>query len=387
MLHGFNDIGNQKICDYYKEFITNTKYTGRIIDVGQLHAEYLKIRDRELQSDLLLMSQSNNILVRLYAKVKLKIRGILNHAARQFDQHEIKNFKSTYEARFSQQPICDFNQLALVVDIIDFSDTKNFSYENQLDLLIQIESLMLMPLRRNPDEVNLEHNYASTYPDKYEIACLRKIADSIALINAEDSRVLWRPILELDLSFYSWIDAFLSYFFCSSIKTNITQFTIIWKEMIAFANNHWDVKSHDAQNLLLRLFGIYKREPFWIDADFTPVIKELAPLYLRWAKSSIKEYNNINNYIAFCSSIAGAPLIKDNLRLVADALESSSLRDSEETSSLSAQLCKEVWTNHQYLIKENHDFADAFFRILSKSISLGSSEALDLQKEITRSNI
>lgn len=387
MLHDFNDIGNQKIYDYCNDFCAKKEYTGQITDIGKLHAEYLKIRNRGLQFDMRLMSQSNNILVRLYAKVKIKIRGILNHAAREFDQHETKNFKSIYESRFSREQICDFTQLSLVVDIVDFSDMHNFSYKNQLDLLIQIESLMLMPLRYDPNEAASEHGYARTSPDKAEISCLRKIANSLVLINIEDSRNLWQPILALDQCFHRWIDVFLSCFFHLKDKNNIKNFTITWKEMIEFANRHWDVKTHDAQNLLLRLFGIYNRDPFWIDDSFIPVIKDLTPLYLRWANRSIKNNNNINNYIAFCSSIAGAPLLKDSLLLIADSIESAYLRDNDETSILSAQLCKEIWTKHRDLIKGNHDLTDAFFRILSKTISLGSREALDLQKEITMSNI
>ena len=334
-----------------------------------------------------LMSQSNNILARLYAKVKMRIRGIFNHAPRKFDQYKANKLKSICESRFSKQQICDFNQLALVVDIVDFSDTHNFSYKNQLYLLIQIESLMLMPLRRNHDEAASEHNYARSSPDTTEIACLCKIANSLALINIEDSRKLWQPILMLDQCFHRWIDVFLSCFFYLNDKNDIKEFAIIWKEMIEFANRHWDVKTHDTQNLLLRLFGIYNREPFWIDDNFIPVIEELTPLFLSWAKSFINKYDNINNYIEFCSSTAGAPLLKDSLLLIADALENYYLRDKEKTSSLSAQLCNEIWTKHQDLIKGNHDLKDAFFRILSKSISLGSREALDLQNKITMPNI
>ena len=147
------------------------------------------------------------------------------------------------------------------------------------------------------------------------------------------------------------------------------------------------VKSYDAQILQLRLLGIYTREPFWMDEKFVPIIQNLAPFYLKWVNNSIKNYDSINNYIAFCTSTAGAPLLKDSLTLIADAIESTYLRNNKETSSLAAQLCKEVWAKHPKLIKENHDLNDAFFRILSKSISLGSGEALDLQTEITMQNI
>ena len=166
----------------------------------------------------------------------------------------------------------------------------------------------------------------------------------------------------------------------------MTRFAITWKDMLLFAIEHWDVKSYDAQNLQMRLLGIYSRDFFWTDVNFIPVIKELTPLYLKWASNSIKKYDNVNNYIAFCASTAGAPLLKDSLPLIADALESTHLRDDDTTSSLSTQLCKEIWKNHMNLIKENQNFNDAFFRILSKSISLGNKDAIDLQNEIYMSS-
>lgn len=386
MLHDFKDIGNQKLCNYYNDFCVNKKHARQITDIGQLHAKYLKIRDHELQFDILLMSQSNNILIRLYAKAKLKIRGMLNHAMKKFDLHEIKSFNSIYESRFARQQICDFNQLSLVVDIVDFSNTYNFSYNNQLDLLIQIENLMLMQLRRNPNEGVPEHSDTNTYPNECETVCLRKIASSLIFIDADDAKVLWRPIFMLDPYYHDWIDVFLSWFFFSSNESKLVQFAHVWKEMIIFANEHWDAKSYDIQNLKLRLLGIYSREFFWKDAKFVPIIDGFSSFYTKWATSSIKKYNNINKYIAFCASTAGAPLLKDSLLLIAETLESTSLREKEATTSLSAQLCKEIWTNHRTLIKENHDLNDAFFRILSKSISLGSREALDLQNDINNSS-
>ena len=386
MLHDFKTIGNQMICDYYNDFCANNKYARQIIDIGKLHAKYLKIRDHELQFDTLRMSQSSNILVRLYAKVKLKISSMLNRAARKFDRHEIKDFKNIYESRFLRQQICDFNQLSLVLSIVDFSNTNNFSYKNQLDLLLQIETLMLMPLRRNQDAGDHFCSDANAYPNKCESSCLHKIADSLTLIDPEHARTLWRPILALDQYFHSWIDVFLSWFFCSGSKTNLAQFAIIWKEMIVFANEHWDVKSYDAQNLQLRLLGIYNRDFFWTDVNFIPVINDLTPLFLKWASNFIKKHDNVNNYIAFCASNAGAPLLKDSLLIIADALESTHLRDTETTASLSAQLCKEIWKNHMNLITENQNLNDAFFRILSKAISLGNEDAIDLQNEIYMSS-
>ena len=190
----------------------------------------------------------------------------------------------------------------------------------------------------------------------------------------------------LDPYYHDWIDVFLSWFFFSSNESKLVQFAHVWKEMIIFANEHWDAKSYDIQNLKLRLLGIYSREFFWKDAKFVPIIDGFSSFYTKWATSSIKKYNNINKYIAFCASTAGAPLLKDSLLLIAETLESTSLREKEATTSLSAQLCKEIWTNHRTLIKENHDLNDAFFRILSKSISLGSREALDLQNDINNSS-
>ena len=386
MLHDIKNIGNQMLCDYYNDFCANKKYARQIIDIGKLHAKYLKIRDHELQFDALRMSQSSNIVIQLYAKAKLKIRAMLNRATRKFDRHEIEDFNNIYESRFLRQQICDFNQLSLVVGIIDFSNTNNFSYKNQLDLLVQIETLMLMPLRRNQDAGDHSHNDANAYPGECESDCLHKIADSLTLIDSEHARTLWQPILMLDQYFHTWIDIFLSWFFCPNNKINMTRFAITWKDMLLFANEHWDVKSYDAQNLQMRLLGIYSRDFFWTDVNFIPVIKELTPLYLKWASNSIKKYDNVNNYIAFCASTAGAPLLKDSLLLIADTLESTHLRDGDTTSSLCTQLCKEIWKNHMNLIKENRIFNDAFFRILSKSISLGNEDAIDLQNEIYMSS-
>jgi hypothetical protein len=190
----------------------------------------------------------------------------------------------------------------------------------------------------------------------------------------------------LDSYYHDWIDAFLSCFFYSNDESKLTQFSFIWKEMIIFAEEHWNAKNYDMLNLQLRLLGIYSRESFWTDAKFAPIIDGLSLFYTKWANIFINKYNYINNYIAFCASTAGAPLLKDSLPLIAETLESIYLRDNEATSSLSAQLCKEIWTNHRTLIKENHDLNDAFFRILSKSISLGSREALDLQNDINNSS-
>jgi len=390
VLHDFKDIGNRKICDYYNEFCKRENNISQILDIGKLHSEYLKIRDRELQFDVLLMLQSKNIIDRIYANIVLKIRHILNRRRINpeswlYDKQD-KNFRQIYESRFLRQQICDFNQLVLVTDIVDFSMTEFFSYQNQFNLLVQIENIMLMPLRNDSNEKTQEYQNSNSYPDECERACLCKIASSLVFLNADEAKVLWKPIFMLDSYYHDWIDAFLSCFFYSNDESKLTQFSFIWKEMIIFAEEHWNAKNYDMLNLQLRLLGIYSRESFWTDAKFAPIIDGLSLFYTKWANISINKYNYINNYIAFCASTAGAPLLKDSLPLIADTLESIYLRDNEATSSLSAQLCKEIWTNHQSLIKENHDLEDAFFRILSKSISLGSREALDLQNEIINSS-
>lgn len=385
-LHDFKDIGNRKICDYYNEFCKRENNISQILDIGKLHSEYLKIRDRELQFDVLLMLQSKNIIDRIYANIVLKIRRIINRRRINLESwlydKQGKNFRQIYESRFLRHQICDFNQLVLVTDIVDFSMTEFFSYQNQFNLLVQIENIMLMPLRNDSNEETQEFQNSNSYPDECECACLSKISSSLVFLNVDEAKVLWKPIFMLDSYYHDWIDAFLSCFFYSNDESKLTQFSIIWKEMIIFAEEHWNAKNYDMLNLQLRLLGIYSRESFWTDAKFVSIIDGLSSFYTKWANSSIKNYNNINKYIDFCTSTAGAPLLKDSLPLIADTLESIYLRDNEATSSLSAQLCKEIWTNHQSLIKENHDLEDAFFRILSKSISLGSREALDLQNEI-----
>ena len=242
---------------------------------------------------------------------------------------------------------------------------------------------MLMPLRSAPNEAIQEHQLSNSYPNECERAFLHKIASSLFSISVDDAQVLWKPIFMLNPYYHDWIDVFLSCFFCSNNESKLVQFAAIWKEMILFANKHWDEKSYDVQNLRLRLLGIYCQESFWSDAKFIPIIDGLSSFYLEWANGSIKKHNNINNYIAFCASTAGTPLRKDSLLLIADTLETIYLSDNLETSSLAARLCKEIWENYPNLVQDNHDLSDAFFRILSKSISLGSREALDLQNIIT----
>lgn len=384
-----NDFGTQKICSYYNDFCKNKTCTSQILDTENLHREYLKIRDRALQFDILLMRQSNNIISRIYATAVLKIRHMFNHGKSNpeswFCDTPGESFRQIYDHRFLRQQICDFNQLALVADVIDFSKTDNFSYANQFNLLVQTENTMLMPLSLIDKTQGVQ--VSNCYPDELERACLCKIASSLVFTSEDDAEVLWMPIFMLDQYYHDWIDVFLLCFFCANYESNLVRFSSIWKGMMMFANEHWDMKSYDVQNLLLRLMGMYHQESFWTNAKFVPIIMELVPFYLNWANNSLKKHDNINNYIAFCASTAGAPLLKGSLVLIADALERSYLRDKDATSRLSAQLCKEIWTNHLDLIKENHDLNDAFFKILSKSISLGSMDALDLQKEITMSNI
>ena len=156
--------------------------------------------------------------------------------------------------------------------------------------------------------------------------------------------------------------------------------------MIAFANEHWDTKSYDMQNLQLSLLGIYRKELFWDDSNFVPIINDLVPSYLNWAKRFIKNHDYINNFLAFCASTAGAPLLKDGLIIIADALEGSILWHAEQTSLLIVELCKKIWSDYHGTITNSPEFEDAFWRILSKSISLGSREALDLQNEINMSS-
>ena len=122
----------------------------------------------------------------------------------------------------------------------------------------------------------------------------------------------------LDPYYHDWIDVFLSWFFFSSNESKLVQFAHVWKEMIIFANEHWDAKSYDIQNLKLRLLGIYSRESFWTDAKFAPIIDGLSLFYTKWANITINKYDYINNYIDFCASTAGAPLLKDSLPLIAD---------------------------------------------------------------------
>ena len=190
----------------------------------------------------------------------------------------------------------------------------------------------------------------------------------------------------LNQCYHEWVDVFLTSFLQSYNGSKLAQFSNIWKDMLKFAEKTWDVKSFNMQNLQLCLLGISKPEAFWTDAKFIPIIEELMPFYLEWAKETMQTYDHINNYIAFAASIAGAPLLKRGLPNIANILENITLRQIDETTVLAAQLCKKIWNDHRNMMSADHEFEDAFLRILSKAISLGSREALDLQNTINMSN-
>ena len=385
----FKNIGNQKICNYYNDFCLNKTKDKQVINIIKLHEEYLKIRNKILQFDVLLMLQSKNVFVRIYARTLLKIHKIFNHDKKNLvlwtTKNKNQNFMDIYNTIYLRQQICDFEQLALVADIVDFSKIENFSYKNQFNLLVQLETLMLMSLKCNPNEKNSNQHDSKCYPNESERSCLNKIANSLAIISPEDAKILWQPVFRLDQCYYAWIEVFVSFFICSSNETNLKQFSVIWRDMIVFVDKSWDVKSNDIEKIILKLLGIYNKEKFWSDYKIVPIIEELAPFYLKWEEKIINHYN-INNYLAFCASVAGAPLLENSLLLIADALEGISSRYDKETPVLATQLCKQIWKDYQNLLKNKPEFKDAFFRILSKSISMGCKIAIDFQNEIKNSN-
>ena len=393
---GLRVLANKKFLEHYDAFIASSIEDKNIIDILKLHRKYLSLRDKQLGFSIPLMQLSKNPFIYICGIVLKNVMNCFHLPKKTSTKREpwidnirkapLSDFKKIYLQRFSRHCIVDLNQMMLHLELINFDQTQNFSYDNQVSLLCETEKLMLWQLRFIPDFELIDRHDSLSYPRDESSKCLAKIATSLIKLKDKDASELWEPIFNLPEYFHNWIKVFISFWFCSDLKKqeDVDKFASLWQKMLVFVTNApiWQKRSYDINELWMELLGMNVHKSFWSDERLIPVIEQIKPFYLSWAQEHLKNYNAIDKFVNFCLSDVGHILVREGIIIIYNVLSNDDPRFSDSTPILLSKLCSKTWNSYGSSLDNDKEFESAFFAILSTAASKNCHSAQELYSTI-----
>jgi hypothetical protein len=227
---------------------------------------------------------------------------------------------------------------------------------------------------------------ASHQPHEWNQWVTKQIAILVLQLRTTDEpEKFWQPILCLGKRGEFCIKFFLDAWFINGMRVEPASEKFIkrWKEMVEFvlSSPQWNRKSLYLEDAWYSLLG-FRHFNFWTEAQ-KPVVRQMYPLYQRWAKEHLKNPYYAERFIIFLGKPAAEEILFDGLTLLEEVLilVNESFWKSDLQSCL-VSLLDYCWRCHQSKLRHNPKAFDAFKELLKKLANFQNPMAIEIQQRL-----
>lgn len=238
-------------------------------------------------------------------------------------------------------------------------------------------------LRGDPDEPVGERDGFDRL-DEFGLTIIRTIAARTPLAKANDSRVLWEPVLALGPRGEFTVEHMIDCFFLRLYKeTDAANFISNWDEMLAYVfSPGWtdEGKWWRGRDLLRHMLGIDASHQIASNPLVMKHVETLAPYYEAFAADRVgRDDSELSAFSAFFAAPAGAALRMRAICWIDKALEESGTKLRSNAGAALTDLARVILADHASELMANREALHALNNIIGRMVRDQIAYALALQ--------
>jgi len=257
-------------------------------------------------------------------------------------------------------------------------------------LLDQLLALTLEGISGPPDRGDYEIDGLPTDFDQW---VLERVAILLPLLPINESRELWRPILDLGVPGHQWVEQFFWHWFTDGHSNTPTPlaFTRVWEQMLRYALEHsgWSVgRNTDVlSKLLTELLGHhFGMRTVANDTAYVDPLGKMEPVFSAVAGKWFVTASVVGGFARFAVAPAAANLLLPSIHWLNKAIETVRPTKTERHLAESLiNLLRVTWGRHRAAIDQDSGLMEAFQAMLNRLSSEGDHAALALREQVLES--
>jgi hypothetical protein len=258
-----------------------------------------------------------------------------------------------------------------------------------LDLIRTFLDLVLANL---PETDDAGHQEIDGLPTDFDSWVFSRAVEAIVVMTpAEDSALLWEPILNLGAPGHHWVERFYSNLFTDGVRAAASpqQFVTIWRTMIeyALANPRWDRTTQGSYGLDEMVFELLGFDSRWgglpQNPEYAAAVGSLSDVFAAAAGKWFAMQHVTRGFLRFAVLPAAGRLLLPALSWLGPIF--SGFRDYGWRDGVEEALVnylRRCWELEGSRIANDAQLKQAFLTLVATAVARGSHPALALRDRI-----